>query len=612
MVRLRFSALHLGLTLQYLALTLFFGGGILSLFFCWKGGIYTLPSYLSAEAKHLLSSMLVVDPVKRITIADIRQLPWFQKGLPTYLQPLPPTPAAEPAGFNFGPIKMETISRDSEQREDDMQSSVAPDIGVVEPAIVDELTEKMVGYSKEEVLQQLLEDSDNQVKVAYQLVHDHRRMLQVAHLDNKEDMSSFLAQSPPPWNAGMDGGLDRSTSVRQKERRTRYDSQQAPATPSTAQSDTFGDDTMMTEHDVGNMTDDVTTEAGQSDEEDSATDFDDLFADDDDLGEEDAKSSGIAVLKTSLPSMRPSVETPSTEDPPSLQQAHIPLTPARRARSRWHFGIRSRSPPMEIMLELYRTLQVLGMEWREKPFDKKQDAQDFSNEGSSQDKAPSGKASSDAEKASGKSGTKHEASSEPLYPRSEELFFVETRWTVQNIVVRMNLQLYRVDESNYLVDFRHVGCKSIAPQAGPTAPHIDATAAADEAAGMSSPTVSSSPGAMTSSPAAQNASGSTSVRSPAEGIGGVGSGGGSSLGQTAALLDGQSLHAALETAYQQSSDQNTSGFGNAVGVSGSTPKAPRTKASLSVTPVDGNTEICSPFLFLECATRLIIELAGGG
>lgn len=35
-------------------------------------------------------------------------------------------------------------------------------------------------------------------------------------------------------------------------------------------------------------------------------------------------------------------------------------------KPRWHFGIRSRSPPMEVMLEIYKTLQLLGMEWKKK------------------------------------------------------------------------------------------------------------------------------------------------------------------------------------------------------------------------------------------------------
>jgi len=35
-------------------------------------------------------------------------------------------------------------------------------------------------------------------------------------------------------------------------------------------------------------------------------------------------------------------------------------------KPRWHFGIRSRSPPMEVMLEIYKTLNVLGMQWKKK------------------------------------------------------------------------------------------------------------------------------------------------------------------------------------------------------------------------------------------------------
>ena len=42
----------------------------------------------------------------------------------------------------------------------------------------------------------------------------------------------------------------------------------------------------------------------------------------------------------------------------------MPKTPTsnkRKLRSKWHFGIRSRSPPLEVMLEIYRALKNLGM-----------------------------------------------------------------------------------------------------------------------------------------------------------------------------------------------------------------------------------------------------------
>ncbi|VFQ58493.1 unnamed protein product [Cuscuta campestris] len=55
-----------------------------------KGGIYTLPSHLSAGARDLIPRMLIVDPMKRVTIPEIRTHPWFQAHLPRYLAVPPP------------------------------------------------------------------------------------------------------------------------------------------------------------------------------------------------------------------------------------------------------------------------------------------------------------------------------------------------------------------------------------------------------------------------------------------------------------------------------------------------------------------------------------------
>jgi len=54
-----------------------------------KSGMYTLPSHLSQLARDLIPRMLVVDPMKRITIPEIRLHPWYQHKLPGYLR-LPP------------------------------------------------------------------------------------------------------------------------------------------------------------------------------------------------------------------------------------------------------------------------------------------------------------------------------------------------------------------------------------------------------------------------------------------------------------------------------------------------------------------------------------------
>lgn len=54
-----------------------------------KSGMYSLPSHLSQSSRELILRMLVVDPMKRITIAEVRQHPWYQHKLPAYLM-LPP------------------------------------------------------------------------------------------------------------------------------------------------------------------------------------------------------------------------------------------------------------------------------------------------------------------------------------------------------------------------------------------------------------------------------------------------------------------------------------------------------------------------------------------
>jgi len=60
-----------------------------------KGGIYTLPSHLSGPARDLIPRMLVVDPMKRITIREIREHPWFEAQLPRYLAVPPPDTAQQ-------------------------------------------------------------------------------------------------------------------------------------------------------------------------------------------------------------------------------------------------------------------------------------------------------------------------------------------------------------------------------------------------------------------------------------------------------------------------------------------------------------------------------------
>ncbi|KAL9937883.1 hypothetical protein V8E36_003428 [Tilletia maclaganii] len=517
-----------------------------------NGGIYSLPSYLSPEAKSLLQSMLVVDPVKRITIAEIRSLPWFQLNLPAYLRPLPPTPAAEATDFDFGmtPTGGPDTSSEStaaEHKADPDDAALIPGIGAVEADIVSELADKMLGYSKKDIQQMLMQQGENQVKVAYQLVRDHRRMIQRSHLEDRKEMAGFLAEDPPAWNEGLDDRVLRSTSVKRKQIFGRGPNSTDGSAPSSTPASRSRAGTLASSsgppssHDAGDdgagaeETDDANMTSYASDED--FTDEDTDLTDDE---EEYAlpRYTGVAILETSLPKTLSAADAANQAQ--SFADHHTPATP-RRPRAKWHFGIRSRSPPMEIMLELYRTLQRLNMEWRVKPV-------------------------ADRAKRRGQGSEGYDDPSQ-----GEELFFLETRWTVSNIQVRMDLQLYRVDATNYLVDFRNVGYARL----GPTPPESrrDEATDVDKVPKTNELTSDSLQEALESAYDEANRTGGASLL---------------------AKPLSSAADAGLET-------------GRGAGAFGSNIKP---VPSLAPPVAGGRKDVCSPFLFLECATRLIVELAG--
>ena len=100
----------------------------------------------------------------------------------------------------------------------------------------------------------------------------------------------------------------------------------------------------------------------------------------------------------------------------------------KKHRTKWHFGIRSRSPPMEVMLEIYRTLRTLGMEWKEKK-----------NLGGLGGVAVAGKKDRKIERASEWDGSGHVD-----LKAAAGIYFVETRARVQDVVVSSELLANRL------------------------------------------------------------------------------------------------------------------------------------------------------------------------
>jgi len=112
-----------------------------------KGGIYTLPSHLSDLARDLIPKMLIVDAVKRITIAEIRQHPWFQIKLPTYL----------------------SISPEQRMRQ----------VHLIDEDVLREVVQK-IGFSPDQIVDAVRNGDRNQITVAYYLIAEYLRRLREA------------------------------------------------------------------------------------------------------------------------------------------------------------------------------------------------------------------------------------------------------------------------------------------------------------------------------------------------------------------------------------------------------------------------------------------------
>lgn len=58
-----------------------------------------------------------------------------------------------------------------------------------------------MGFSRNTIYQALQEPENNQIKVAYQLVVDNKRMILAGKISGQKNCQGFFAASPPSWNS---------------------------------------------------------------------------------------------------------------------------------------------------------------------------------------------------------------------------------------------------------------------------------------------------------------------------------------------------------------------------------------------------------------------------
>ncbi|EPX73545.1 CAMK/CAMKL/AMPK protein kinase Ssp2 [Schizosaccharomyces octosporus yFS286] len=233
--------------------------------------IYVMPDFLSPGAQSLIRRMIVADPMQRITIQEIRQDPWFNINLPDYLRPM--------EGF---------------------QDSYA------DPLIVSKLGDAM-GYPEDYIYESLRSESNNELKEAYELLHENQIIQEKSYFSKSKRVDSFLSVSPPAFTEYADD-LNSSKEPEYLESMiegSRWSQSEPPA------------------------------------------------------HQEQTVESNIRVL---VPGENNQLVMKTLSDA-NNEAALLQTGKKKSKRNRWHFGVRCRGDAPEILLAVYRALQRAGAQF---------------------------------------------------------------------------------------------------------------------------------------------------------------------------------------------------------------------------------------------------------
>lgn len=302
-----------------------------------KSGMYSLPTHLSQLAKNLIPRMLEVDPMKRITIPEIRMHYWFQYKLPPYLR--------------HPPELMEKQERivDQEVIDEVMKlpfhkaygSSTAMHPSVPTCVVTRELVEQAAAMedSRDSDAPKLLKD----LRCAYELILDHKhtrlRVMEVARAIREAASATPPAFSPGGSRGTTPGSSHHGTGGYRYSSGNSYDGDRTnPASnayPSRSQSPT----THQSPLNQDNLAEQATRALMQS---------------------HGGPPPSVSTPPSSVAGSTTSVQM--TSSIPGNTGMIAQHQHGRRTR-RWYLGIQSRKDPAHVMTEVYKALMSLGCEW---------------------------------------------------------------------------------------------------------------------------------------------------------------------------------------------------------------------------------------------------------
>lgn len=392
-----------------------------------SNGVYTIPPDLSPGAKNLLKRMLVVNPIDRITVREIIQDPWFS--------------------VNLDPSLLPPDMREEQERKKEEESVNEP----IDDSLVGALGRTM-GYSKEQVYDALRHtDGDgSEIRDAYQIVKDNKMMGSAAVRNG--DIDRYLAE-------------DTST---EEARLKKYQYQQMLAQQkANASAGSSGAGSQFSSPGQSAVGENRPHSSSFSRDNPPALTFDRMQLPSVlDMGNNRTPHTTIAVLPTSLPAYHRA--NMLEYGPPTMRRLNPVST--KKSKTRWHFGIRSRSYPLDVMGEIYRALKNLGAEWaipseedlwtihvRWKCVLPKSTKNRDSSSGESKASAGDNPMADSSEGQGDTPMTEENKSNADNENNQMDVDEAEERTEL----MKMRIQLYQIEQNNYLVDFKFDGWEDI-------------------------------------------------------------------------------------------------------------------------------------------------------
>ncbi|KAI1738987.1 protein kinase SNF1 [Xylaria scruposa] len=331
-----------------------------SLFAKIQRGVFTIPHWVKPQAADLIRKMLQTNPVQRATIEDIRQDPWFLKDLPPYLAP------QVEEFLNTGVDPNKAIR----------PSDIAPNApSQIQEKLYDEVTDKIsktMGYGKRDVQEALEANEPSTIKDAYMIVRENK-LMQVNPAYGTGADNPYFATSPPGADhveqmrsiaeATSDAPIDKE---KQQEEASEYtnESQASPLADSTRSTSTVTSASPRgyVSH-VGILPTSLPALHREYLERQNAGIDEPL---DVPVPDVPLQPRTPAEQQEAVRRLKPhSKNTSRNDENHGRPQQMTPVAPKKSKPVRWQFGIRSRNAPFEALLCIYKALSKLGATWLE-------------------------------------------------------------------------------------------------------------------------------------------------------------------------------------------------------------------------------------------------------